>query len=99
MQNLDSSLKYICAVGFEPNPNHVQTLRGRFHMRRIWYIFLLLHNITISPLIDLVDAYDKCDWKIKIFTQTAVSNHEGTTYFYSDHREYNKEMGGTIFGE
>ena len=65
----------------------------------VYISITVLHNNTISPLIDLVDAYDKCDWKIKIFTQTAVSNHEGTTYFYSDHREYNKEMGGTIFGK
>ena len=29
MKNLNSSLKHICVVGFEPNPNHVQTLGGK----------------------------------------------------------------------
>ena len=56
-------------------------------------------NFNFNTYLDLVDAYDKCDWKIKIFTQTAVSNREGTTYFYSDHKDFNKEMGGTIFGK
>ena len=29
-------------------------------------------------------TYEKCGWKSKIFTRSAVSNTEGYTYFYSD---------------
>ena len=47
---------------------------------------------------DLNDAYDKCNWKVKILTQTAVSDHDGITNFYSDHDNANLEWGGTVFG-
>ena len=44
-------------------------------------------------------AYDKCNWKVKILTQTAVSNHEGSGDFFSDNKLANLEVGGTIFGK
>ena len=43
-------------------------------------------------------AYDKCNWKVKILTQTAVSDHDGIANFYSDHDNENLEWGGTVFG-
>ena len=49
-------------------------------------------------LADLNDAYDQCNWKVKILTQTAVSDHDGITNFYSDHDNANLEWGGTVFG-
>ena len=30
IQSLNSSLPYICAVGFEPNPNHENKLKGMY---------------------------------------------------------------------
>ena len=47
---------------------------------------------------DLNNAYEKCNWKVKILTQTAVSDHDGITNFYSDHDNANLEWGGTVFG-
>ena len=44
-------------------------------------------------------AYEKCNWKVKILTQTAVSNHEGSGEFFSDNDLANLEVGGTIFGK
>ena len=35
---------------------------------------------------------------MKILTQTAVSDHDGITNFYSDHDNANLEWGGTVFG-
>jgi len=73
IEDLNSSLPYICAVGFEPNPNHEKILK------------------------DLNDAYDKCNWKAKILTQTAVSDHDGIGNFYTDYAYQSLEWGGTIF--
>ena len=46
-------------------------------------------------------AYDKCNWKVKIMTQTAVSDrdHEGKANFFSDNAFANLEWGGTIIGK
>jgi len=72
IQSLNSSLPYICAVGFEPNPNHENKLKA------------------------LNDAYNKCQWKVEIFSKTAVSDQKGATTFFSDHDAKNLEWGGTI---
>ena len=55
--------------------------------------------IVIRFLLGLNAAYDKCNWNVKIMTQTAVSNHEGTANFYSDNAFENLEWGGTIIGK
>ena len=47
---------------------------------------------------DIENAYKKCHWKPKIFTQTAVSDKDGESEFFSDHDFNNKEWGGTIIG-
>ena len=57
-----------------------------------------LHLFLQIFLADLNDAYDQCNWKVKILTQTAVSDHDGMTNFYSDHDKGNLEWGGTVFG-
>ena len=44
-------------------------------------------------------AYEKCNWKVKVLTQTAVSNYEGSGEFFSDNDLANLEVGGTIFGK
>ena len=44
------------------------------------------------------DAYDKCNWKAKILTKTAVSDHDGMGKFYTDYAYQSLEWGGTIFG-
>ena len=38
-------------------------------------------------------------WSIRFFTETAVSNHNGKTDFYTDSKPYNNEMGAGIVGE
>ena len=47
----------------------------------------------------LNSAYNKCNWRVKIMTQTAVSDHEGASEFFSDHDFSNLEWGGTIIGK
>ena len=46
----------------------------------------------------LNDAYNKCQWKVEIFSKTAVSDQKGATKFFSDHDAKNLEWGGTIIG-
>ena len=73
IEDLNSTLPYICAIGIEPNPNHEQKLKI------------------------LNAAYNKCNWNVKILTQTAASNHEGSGEFISDNNFPMLELGGTIF--
>ena len=44
----------------------------------------------------LETAYKQCGWKVKIFTDTAVSDHEGITTFYTDDVEPKNEWGASI---
>jgi len=73
IEDLNSTLPYICAIGIEPNPNHEQKLKK------------------------LNVAYNKCNWNVKVWTQTAASNHEGRGEFISDNNFPMLELGGTIF--
>ena len=41
-------------------------------------------------------SYQKCGWNVKIMTETAVSDEEGTSTFYSDESFKNMEWGGGI---
>ena len=38
-------------------------------------------------------------YPIRFYTETAVSNYNGKTDFYTDSRPYNNEMGAGIVGE
>ena len=44
-------------------------------------------------------AYNNCNWNVKVWTQTAASNHEGRGEFISDNNFPMLELGGTIFGK
>ena len=48
--------------------------------------------------LDLEESYNSCDWRVKIFTETAVSDHYGTTEFFSDNDFKHLEWGGSILG-
>ena len=54
---------------------------------------------NLKFLLDLNAAYDKCNWKVKILTKTAASDHEGSGEFFTDNNLANLEVGGTIFGK
>ena len=41
-------------------------------------------------------SYNKCGWKVKFFTETAVSNYDGTTKFYSDADNKHLQWGSGI---
>ena len=41
-------------------------------------------------------AYTKCDWKIKIFTTTAVAHCYGVATFFTDNNTEMNEWGGSI---
>ena len=58
----------------------------------------MIATFPVKNFTDLNNAYEKCNWKVKILTQTAVSDHDGITNFYSDHDNANLEWGGTVFG-
>ena len=62
----------VCAIGFEPNPNHADYLK-------------------------LIESrYNQCGWKVKIMTQSGVSDHDGISRFYTDEAYQNLEWGGGI---
>jgi hypothetical protein len=52
----------------------------------------------LFPVIEVEAAYKRCGWNVNFFTQTAVSNHNGTMQFFSDHDYQYLEWGGTILG-
>ena len=45
---------------------------------------------------EVESSYNKCGWNVKFFTQSAVSDHNGMTQFYSDDDVNNLEWGGGI---
>jgi len=47
-------------------------------------------------LADIETHYNNCGWRVKFMTETAVSNHSGTTHFYSDNNYRRNEWGGGI---
>ena len=54
------------------------------------------HEETLKKL---SKAYQGCDWNVKIFTKTAVSDQDGQAYFYTDHEPEKLEWGGNIIGK
>jgi len=44
------------------------------------------------------ESYRSCDWRLKMYTETAVSDHYGTTEFFSDYEFKKYEWGGSILG-
>ena len=50
-------------------------------------------------LIEIQQEYAKCGWSVHFYTETAVSNYNGVTDFYTDNKQYNNEMGAGIVGE
>ena len=47
---------------------------------------------------DIENAYAYCGWKVKMFTETAVSDHYGSSEFFSDNDFKHLEWGGSILG-
>ena len=45
---------------------------------------------------DVESSYNKCGWRIKLLTETAASDHNGITRFYTDEAYANMEWGGGI---
>ena len=45
---------------------------------------------------EIESSYTKCGWRVKFLTETAVSDHYGTTEFYSDGEPEKYEWGGGI---
>ena len=52
-----------------------------------------------AGLLEIQEEYAKCGWSVRFYTETAVSNHNGKTDFYTDSKPYNNEMGAGIVGE
>ena len=49
-----------------------------------------------SYLKEVESSYQNCGWKVKILTETAASDKQGTSTFYSDESYKNMEWGGGI---
>ena len=49
-----------------------------------------------SYLKEVESSYQKCGWNVKILTETAASDRQGKTRFYSDESYSNMEWGGGI---
>ena len=48
--------------------------------------------------LELEQSYRSCGWRLKILTETAVSDQYGTTEFFSDNDFSHLEWGGSILG-
>ena len=67
---------------------------GASHFQLVQYLareFKPYFNLTA-----LTEAYEGCDWNVKFYTKTALSDTEGQAYFYTDHEPENLEWGGNI---
>ena len=64
--------KRICAVGFEPNPQHTKYLKN------------------------VEESYNSCGYRVKFYTDTAVSRYNGKATFYSDENFKRFEWGGGL---
>ena len=54
-------------------------------------------NSKLSKYLEEVESsYKKCGWRVTFLTATAVSDHYGTTQFYSDGQPEKYEWGGGI---
>ena len=49
-----------------------------------------------SYLKEVESSYSKCGWRVKIMTETAASDKNGRTTFYSDESYKNMEWGGGV---
>ena len=49
-----------------------------------------------SYLKEIESSYNRCNWKVKFLTESAASNHDGVTRFYTDEAYGNMEWGGGI---
>ena len=45
---------------------------------------------------ELESSYNRCGWKVRIFTETAVSDHNGVAQFFTNAKYQNMERGGGI---
>ena len=54
------------------------------------------NNHHTKYLKEIEESYNKCNWRVKFFTETAVSDHNGETQFYTDEDVQNLEWGGGI---
>ena len=45
---------------------------------------------------EVESAYNKCGWRVKMITETAASDHNGITRFYTDEAYQNLEWGGGV---
>ena len=70
-------------------------LKYYLHFFNNMYVYIFWHYFLKTAL---NDAYNKCQWKVEIFSKTAVSDQKGATKFFSDHDAKNLEWGGTIIG-
>ena len=48
---------------------------------------------------EVESAYTKCGWRVTIMTETAASDHNGKTRFYTDESYQNMEWGGGILSQ
>ena len=51
-----------------------------------------------AGLLEIQEEYAKCGWSVRFYTETAVSNRNGKTDFYTNSK-YINEMGAGIVGE
>ena len=57
---------------------------------------LIILCFYVSMLQDIESSYRKCGWMVKFMTETAVSDHQGTSKFFTDEDYKNMEFGGGI---
>ena len=78
--------------------SHFGAIEERFHEdnQKVCAVGFEPNPHHTEYLKEVESSYKKCGWRVKFFTETAVSDHNGVTQFYTDEALKNLEWGGGI---
>ena len=78
--------------------SHFGSLEERFHENNqtVCAVGFEPNPHHTKYLKEVESSYNKCGWRVKFFTETAVSDQNGVTQFYTDEAIKNLEWGGGI---
>ena len=81
---------------FDQEFGNIQIRRQFYSQRKICAVGFEPNHRHTSILKKIEERYNSCGWKVFFMTETAVSNRNGTTTFYTDKDFKNFEWGGGI---
>ena len=81
---------------FDREFGNIQIRRQFLSQRKICAVGFEPNHHHTNLLKKIEERYNNCGWKVFFMTETAVSNRNGTTVFYTDKDFKNLEWGGGI---